>query len=410
MNPITPAHHEVSGTTAHRGVGIESTEVSHMKMEVLRANARRLTRFAAAAVVATAFSMAFATSAFAHTNLSSSCGGCHPDTSIAVACFQASTTTTSTSYNISAPGAASWAVFDSTGNDLVFAAGSNPIGSSGLFTVPNGASYTVYAVGSTGLLSGRTTVAPGGGSSTSATCTLTYTAGEGGTISGTAHQVVDLYGNGTAVTAVPDAGHWFVMWSDGVRTATRTDTAVTSNVDLEAVFLPVIDYALTYAAGPGGHLSGLLSQTVAYGADGTAVTAIADSGYYFAGWSDGVTGATRTEEFVTSDTSVTANFALRKATSISLKSSRASQTHGRYVTLTAILKGGVPAGTKVVFQVKAPGKRTYATIGSVSVSSLGVALKKYTVAYRGTYYFRVKFSGNTMFKASTSSPVKVTSR
>ena len=327
-----------------------------------------------------------------------------------MACYQASTTTTSTSYSVSAPGAASWAVFDTSGTDLTFAGGTNPLGSTGLFTVPNGASYTVYAVGSTGLTAGRTTVSPGGGSSSTATRTLTYISDEGGKISGTTQQTVNLYDNGTAVTAVPDSGYRFVMWSDGVRSATRTDTAVTSNVDVEAVFLPIIDYTLAYTAGPGGHVSGLLSQTATYGADGTAVTAIANRGYYFAGWSDGVTSATRTEEFVTSDTSATATFAPRKVTSLLLKSSCTSLKHGHYITLTASLRGGVPGGAKVVFQVKAPGKRSYATIGTVGTSSLSVAVRKYTVASRGTYYFRVVFAGSTVFKASTSSAVKVISK
>ena len=59
------------------------------------------------------------------------------------------------------------------------------------------------------------------------TYTLTYTAGAGGTISGTSPQTVSSGGSGTAVTAVPSAGYHFVNWSDGGLTATRTDTNVT---------------------------------------------------------------------------------------------------------------------------------------------------------------------------------------
>jgi hypothetical protein len=48
---------------------------------------------------------------------------------------------------------------------------------------------------------------------------LTYTAGSHGSISGTSPQTVNYGGNGTAVTAVPDAGYHFVEWSDGLSDA-----------------------------------------------------------------------------------------------------------------------------------------------------------------------------------------------
>ena len=48
------------------------------------------------------------------------------------------------------------------------------------------------------------------------TYTLTYTAGANGTITGTSPQTVNHGADGTAVTAVPNAGYHFVDWSDGV--------------------------------------------------------------------------------------------------------------------------------------------------------------------------------------------------
>src|SRR5262249_58811988 len=53
------------------------------------------------------------------------------------------------------------------------------------------------------------------------TFTLTYTAGTGGSITGTSPQTVDQGGSGTAVTATPSAGYRFDKWSDNVATATR---------------------------------------------------------------------------------------------------------------------------------------------------------------------------------------------
>ena len=73
---------------------------------------------------------------------------------------------------------------------------------------------------------------------------------------------------------------------------------------------PQTNFTLTYTAGPNGSITGDTPQTVAQGDDGTAVTAIADSGYQFVNWSDGSTDNPRTDTNVTGNISVTANFAL----------------------------------------------------------------------------------------------------
>ncbi|HWT15292.1 MAG TPA: InlB B-repeat-containing protein, partial [Patescibacteria group bacterium] len=140
------------------------------------------------------------------------------------------------------------------------------------------------------------------------TYTLTYLAGTGGTISGTSPQTVNHGANGTAVTAVADAGYSFVNWSDGSTANPRTDTNVTANVSVTANFA-INTYTLTYAAGTGGTISGTTPQTVNHGASGTPVTAVADSGFRFVDWSDGSTANPRTDAGVTADLSFTANFA-----------------------------------------------------------------------------------------------------
>ena len=66
--------------------------------------------------------------------------------------------------------------------------------------------------------------------------TLTYSAGNGGTIVGTAIQTVANAGNGTEVTGTPISGYYFVNWSDAVTTAARTDTNVTGNITVTANF------------------------------------------------------------------------------------------------------------------------------------------------------------------------------
>lgn len=103
-------------------------------------------------------------------------------------------------------------------------------------------------------------------------------------------------------------------------------------------------------------------------------------------------------------------FAPNAATSLSVKASSTSLTHGKTVTLSSILKGGVSAGTKVTFQVKAPGSSTFTTVSSVGITASGAASVKYKLSKKGTYYFRVSFPGNTSFAPSTSSSIKVGSK
>jgi beta propeller repeat protein len=141
------------------------------------------------------------------------------------------------------------------------------------------------------------------------TYTLTYVAGSGGTISGASPQTVNYNGSGTAITVVPATGYHFVRWSDGVTTATRTDTGVVANITATAEFA-INTYVLTYTAGSGGTISGTSPQTVAYNGSGTAVAAVANAGYHFVGWSDGGATATRTESGVVANITVSAIFAV----------------------------------------------------------------------------------------------------
>jgi peptidoglycan hydrolase-like protein with peptidoglycan-binding domain len=66
--------------------------------------------------------------------------------------------------------------------------------------------------------------------------TLTYTAGANGTISGTTPQTVNEGTDGTAVTAVPADGYYFVDWSDASTANPRTDTNVLTNISVTANF------------------------------------------------------------------------------------------------------------------------------------------------------------------------------
>ena len=141
------------------------------------------------------------------------------------------------------------------------------------------------------------------------TYTLTYTAGAGGTIEGDSPQTVDYGTDGTAVSAVPDTGYHFVAWSDTSTDNPRTDTHVTGDITVSASFA-LDTYTLTYTAGAGGTIEGDSPQTVDYGTDGTAVSAVPDTGYHFVAWSDTSTDNPRTDTHVTGDITVSASFAL----------------------------------------------------------------------------------------------------
>ena len=144
--------------------------------------------------------------------------------------------------------------------------------------------------------------------------TLTYTAGANGSITGLTPQTVNYNRySGTAVTAVPATNYHFVQWSDGSTDNPRTDTNVTADITVTAAFA-INTYTLTYTAGANGTISGTSPQTVNYGASGTAVTAVPNTGYHFVNWSDSSTANPRTDTSVTANVSVTANFAINTYT------------------------------------------------------------------------------------------------
>ena len=114
--------------------------------------------------------------------------------------------------------------------------------------------------------------------------TLTYTAGEGGSIGGAATQTVQYGESGTAVTAVPDGGYRFVQWSDGVRTASRTDTDVRKNLSVTAQFaeesIPIVYHTVAAEVqGSGGTVTTNASEGKIEDGTVLTVTLTPDTGY-----------------------------------------------------------------------------------------------------------------------------------
>jgi len=165
--------------------------------------------------------------------------------------------------------------------------------------------------------------------------TAYYKKGRNGTIQGKIYQTMIKGGDAQTVKAIPDSGYRFVQWSDGVMTAERTDLEITSNITVSPEFEKMV--TVTYAAGTGGTIRGTAVQTINKGNSTAQVTAVANSGYKFSKWSDGVTSASRTDKDVTADMTVTALFTVTvpAATKVTLNKKSIKLGKGEKFTLTA---------------------------------------------------------------------------
>lgn len=105
---------------------------------------------------------------------------------------------------------------------------------------------------------------------------------------GAVHCIYDVpYGyHIPTVTAVAYDGYEFVEWSDGVKTATRTDTNITEDKTITAIFRPIV-YELTVVSGEGGRIVVGEGVWTLQHNQSKSLKAVANEGYIFVGWSDG---------------------------------------------------------------------------------------------------------------------------
>jgi hypothetical protein len=144
------------------------------------------------------------------------------------------------------------------------------------------------------------------------TYTISYTPGNGGTITGTLSQTVNSGTNGTAVTAVPSTGYTFVNWSDGISTASRTDSNVTANKSLTANFAVITTIPTTYSLklnALNGKVNVSPNKTLYNSGDVVTLNASPSLGYIFNSWSgDVISTSSSTTITMNSNKSVTASF------------------------------------------------------------------------------------------------------
>ncbi len=142
--------------------------------------------------------------------------------------------------------------------------------------------------------------------------TITVQQSSGGTISPGTSFVT--YGGSKTFTITPNTGyHISGVNVDGGTAVGAVSSYTFSNVNFNHLItagFTINTYILNYTAGANGTISGTSLQTVNYGSSGTAVTAVANTGYHFVQWSDGSTSNPRTDVSVTTNKSVTATFTI----------------------------------------------------------------------------------------------------
>jgi len=122
-------------------------------------------------------------------------------------------------------------------------------------------------------------------------------------------QRIEFGKNANPVTAIAGAWFRFVGWSDGVLSETRHDTNIAESLRVYAEFVPY--YSVAFFARGAGVIQGNNSQLVSLGESASPVTAIANTGFRFTSWSDGVLTATRHDTNISGHIFVTAEFEQR---------------------------------------------------------------------------------------------------
>jgi len=205
-----------------------------------------------------------------------------------------------------------------------------------------------------------------------------------------------VYKDRQQVLATPDNTGKYLIINETVGSGSYTFTVKGTIPPDESDYMTV-----TYKAGTGGKISGSTTQRIVKGNTAKSVTAVANSGYKFSQWSDGVKTAARTDKNITKELTVTAQF-----TKIPIKVKK--------VTLN---KNKITLGVKETFQLKAAISPTNAANKSVKWSSsnpskVKVSQKgKITAEKKGKATITVKTSNGKTAKCKVTvkkAPAKIT--
>ena len=125
-----------------------------------------------------------------------------------------------------------------------------------------------------------------------------YSASEGGSITGEVTQTAITSKKSvsfSSVTAVANEGYCFVAWSDGKTDATRQDT-ISESAKFTANFQKIQIVTVEYRADVGGVIEGNCVQSAEGKVNTTQVKAVANDGYKFKSWDDGLKSNVRNDE------------------------------------------------------------------------------------------------------------------
>ncbi len=133
-------------------------------------------------------------------------------------------------------------------------------------------------------------------------------AGSGGTVTPTAGSHTYVSGTSVPVSAVADAGWTFTGWSGDLTGTTATSISMDSDKTITATFTQE-SYTLTVVqVGTGGTVTPTVGGHTYLSNTVVGVSAVADAGWTFTGWSGDLTGTTATSITMDGDKTITATF------------------------------------------------------------------------------------------------------
>ena len=178
---------------------------------------------------------------------------------------------------------------------------------------------------------------------------LNVTVAGPGSVTRTPDQASYAAGATVRLDAIPSAHAHFVGWSDGLGTTNPLNVTVDANTSLTATFA-YDTFTLGLTSGPGGSVAAAPPQAAYDYGTPVTVTATADPGWHFTGWSGDASGAVNPLPVtMDADKSIAASFAINTyalavsitgSGSVSRDPDLASYTHGASVALTATAAPG----------------------------------------------------------------------
>lgn len=123
---------------------------------------------------------------------------------------------------------------------------------------------------------------------------ITYSATEGGFVSGKTCQMISTGEDAEEIVAVPSEDYLFTGWSDGLTNQVRQDTNIKSNLNLTAYFEKV-KFDVEYSTDEGGYIYGQANQVIETGNQTDLIIAKPMAGYIFVKWSDDYFAPERTD-------------------------------------------------------------------------------------------------------------------